>query len=236
MFLPHSYRATWGGAKRRADCNGSEFVTEESTLTIPNIHVTQQSPVCESTLLAAVYHISLCIDRARCDRNNKSQGGCGWKVPLEVQPPFSSRDPPGASGTGLDGFWMSSKMETSQCPGQPVQVVNLPHCKKHIFLRGSLLCFSLWSLDPYPVTGNYLKRDCHPVLCTLPSGIYMHWWDPPLLQAEQSQLSQSFFIRRCCSPLFALVALYWLLSSSFMYVLLLGSFQEKLIKSTTDQD
>lgn len=205
----------------------SFFVTKENIFTLSNSHMTQQPCMCENTLLAAVYCLNLCIIKASCNRNNKWQSACGWKWSLRGQPPCSSRDPPGSGCTGLDGFCISSRMETLQPPGQPVPVFDHLHSKKHAFLRGKLFCFSLGSMAlVLDITGDHLKGPWLHILFTLPSGT--HRWDPPkrsLLQAEQSRLSQPFFIWRCSSSVFALVALCWILSSSSVSVFCWEAFK-----------
>lgn len=46
-------------------------------------------------------------------------------------------------------------------------------------------------------TGHHWKKPASVLFCSLPSGISIHWWDPPepsCLQARQSQLCQSFLL------------------------------------------
>lgn len=79
--------------------------------------------------------------------------------------------------------------------------------KRKEFSRALLLCRKGWDtlknvnsslfplslVSPLGSTGKGLPM----FFCSLPSGISIHWWDlpePSLLQAGQSQLSQSFLI------------------------------------------
>ena len=111
----------------------------------------------------------------------ESQSGWGWKGPLKIiwsSPPVQA-GPPRAScpGPHPDGFWLSPIY--SHLSGQPVPVLSHPHSKKVVsWCSEGTCCVSvcahcLWSCHWAP-----WKRAWLPLLCTLPSGSYIHWWDP----------------------------------------------------------
>lgn len=95
---------------------------------------------------------------------------------------------------------MSRLLSISKEGDPTISLGNLCQCshtaqKCCLIFRGNLLCSSLCPLPlvlSLGTTDTSLALSCS----TLPSGIEGHWWDPPeppLLQAEQSQLSQPLF-------------------------------------------
>lgn len=120
----------------------------------------------------------------------------------------------GCLGSYPVGFWISPRMENAQttclaslCPDSVTLTVKIVSwCSEEISCV-SVCAHCLWLCRWTPVHS----------LCTLPSGIYTHWWDPSepsFLQREQSQLSQ------ICSSTFTIsAALCWTPSSSFISLL-----------------
>lgn len=110
-------------------------------------------------------------------------------------------------------FWICPRMETPQPQCQCLVTLTVKKVIPGVQTgpsRVSVCSYHLWFCHWTPLKRAWL---C-PLWWTLPSGIFIHWWDPPKssLQAEQSQLSHPLLIWEVLQSLNRLCGLHETLS------------------------